>query len=862
LCRLSFILPLEGLADSLPVSSSSGFIAMKTLRLASIVLWAGSALCFAAFPTLHLKPVSLTQLYSPTNITTANDGTGRIFLCEQQGLVRILDGGLLRPTAFLDVSAEMTGLISTTYSERGLLGMAFHPGYTDPASAGYRCFYLNYTAVASHATLNPVIGTSTNCVSVIAEFKVSATNPNLADPASKRIVLTYGQPQSNHNGGQLEFGTDGLLYIGVGDGGSANDNRLGHTGGSALGTAGVLGNGQDRRTLLGKILRIDPVDPDGAGPLTYAIPPSNPFIGQTQDLIGSDYDGAMRDEIYAYGMRNPWRFCFDKRAGGTNRMFCGDVGQGNVEEVDLIVSGGNYGWRYNEGSFVFDAVMTTNGIAPAGTIPPIAEYAHIGVNIGSPSLPKLGYSVTGGYVYRGAAIPALQGKYLFADYGQTSGLTQGRIMGLEETSPGSGSFTLTTAVPLTVTNPLSIRIHCMGEDESGELYIGTKISAGVLELSNGLPAGGIYKVVAASAVGTLNLPPSRDTSLFSENQGNSNSLGSGLFAGKLANIPGLRRVLLGFDLSTVPPGASISAASLRMTANKIPISNLNSATGTLHRVTSNWAEGQTNSGTGKSGDGVGSPANPGASDATWSHANYDSVPWTAAGGDYVATASATLAGINMVSSFTWTSAQLAADVQAWLSTPASNHGWILRLTESTIGTARRFASREEAEEPATRPQLTLNYAVIAADRFREWIATYHPTMPVGGWIDPEGDDDGDGIKNQVEYAYGLNPVGYNPSSVNLSAVPTATVGGTTQDFTFRRDPRALDLIYQLQVSSDLVTWTTIVTSSAGGTPTGVGYQSESTIVAETPMKLVSASQFLATGSNNRNFVRLKTIRQP
>lgn len=452
----------------------------------------GCACAFGAFPTLKLEPVVLQQLYSPTNITSAPDGSGRLFICDQPGKIHILKNGMLLPTPFLDVSGKLMPLIAG-YDERGLLGMAFHPGFADSGSPGYRKFYLNYSA-PSGSNMN--ISNPQNNVSIIAEYQVSGTQPDLADPLSERIVLSYGQPQSNHNGGQLEFGPDGFLYIATGDGGSADDNNSGHTGGanSATRPSGVLGNGQDRRTLLGKILRIDPIDPDGAGPLTYAIPPGNPFIGQTQDFIDNTLDGPMRGEIYAYGLRNPWRFSFDKRPGGSNRLFCGDVGQIKVEEVNIITSGGNYGWRYREGEFAFDPAMVSNNVAPASSIFPVAQYAHPGATIGSPALPKLGVSITGGYVYRGSLIPALQGKYLFADYGSGG---SGRIMGLEETAPYSGIFDFTQAVTIVGGNPIPWYVPTFGEDESGELYLSTKGTNGPLQLLNSLPAGGIYQFVPA-----------------------------------------------------------------------------------------------------------------------------------------------------------------------------------------------------------------------------------------------------------------------------------------------------------------------------------------------------------------------------
>ena len=488
--------------------------------------------------------------------------------------------------------------------------------------------------------MNP--STPQDNVTVIVEYRVSATQPNVADPLSERIVLTFGQPQANHNGGQLEFGPDGFLNIAAGDGGSSDDNNAGHTGGSAAKSNGVLGNGQDRRTLLEKILRIDPLDPDGAGPLTYSIPVGNPFVGQTQDFTDNTLDGPMRGEIYAYGLRNPWRFSFDTRPGGTNRLFCGDVGQLKVEEINLITIGGNFGWRYREGAFDFDPSMLAAGLAPATSIDPVAEYAHPGPGSDPTGLPKLGIAVTGGYVYRGAGIPALHGKYLFADYGGPNA----RVMGLEETTPGSGSFVLTQAVPLVGGNPVARRLSTFGEDGSGKIYVGTKLSSGVMELTNNLPGGGIYQVVPE-------------------------------------------------DYQTPP--------------------------------------------------------------------------------------------------------------------------------------------------------------------CQVWRATRFPTLKIGQYLDPEGDSDGDGIGNQIEYAYGFSPLTANPPAATGF---TANRDGADFTITFRRDPAATDLVYQLQTSPDLVSWTTI--ASIGGTAaTGLNggtVISDAAFPGQAAFRLVTARESVSGETGARRFTRLRTIR--
>ncbi len=836
----------------------------------------------AAFPTLYMKPVCLQQLHSPTNMTTANDGSGRIFICEQQGKVMIFQGGMLRPTPFLDLSGSFVTLRGTpagaSYDERGLLGMAFHPGYSNSSSPGYRKFYVYYMKDSPNAP-----GTASapvDSMSVISEFQVSATDPNVAVLASERVLLSFDQPQFNHSGGQLEFGPDGYLYIGFGDGGSANDNNAGHTGGNATSPRpnGILGNGQDRRVLFGKIIRIDPLGTDGPGG-QYGIPADNPFVGMGQDFADNSLDGPMRGEIWSYGMRNPWRFCFDKRAGGTNRMFCGDVGQGKVEEINLIVGGGNYGWRYKEGSFVFDSLMATNGIAPASPIDPIAQYEHPGLGGGTLGLPSLGLSVTGGYVYRGSAIPALVGKYVFGDYGATSGTASGRLMGLEETSPGV--FALTQTLPLVGPNPFALRVQCLGEDESGELYVGTKITAGVLELSGGLPAGGIYKLVPAATTGTVNITNSnsssttagRDTTIFSESDF-SDATGSYMFAG-VAGGQGTRRAMLSFSVTstTIPAGASVAAARVTLQMTKQAQTGAISNTFTLHKMNAQWLEGTSNSDGQSPGPGFGIQAT--VNDATWNFRKITSVgpplagtAWTSPGadGDYVDAISGSVF-ITTTGAWQFTGAGLAADVQSWVTTPSTNFGWILRGDESYDDTnalnkaAKQFASRQYGTS-SQRPKLAIDWGTPpAATRRETWLSTYFPTQPIGFYLGDDDDAEGDGIDNLIEYAYAFSPLAKNASD-GLTASSTSNGSGTDHNFTFRRDPRATDLTYELQVSTDMVGWTTIVTSTAGATPTGAGFVSEADAVGEAPVKVVTARQVLAAGADTRDFVRLKITRAP
>jgi hypothetical protein len=324
-------------------------------------------------------------LSSPIYVTNAHDASNRLFIVEQPGRIKVLQPGSTAPTVFLNISSKVF-----SGGERGLLGLAFHPQFSTN-----RRFFLDYTRQPDGAT-------------VIAEFKVSASDPNVAD-TQETVLLVIPQPFANHNGGMLEFGPDGFLYIGMGDGGSANDpgNRA-----------------QNTQELLGKILRID-VDHTQAG-LAYATPSDNPFVAS-----------AGRDEIYAYGLRNPWRFSFD-RATGT--LYAGDVGQGAREEIDIITRGGNYGWRVREGT-----ACTNNDRAlcsSLSSIPPIAEYSHTGGRC----------SVTGGYVYRGTLGTLPVGSYIYADY------CTGEIFMLKD-----------EATSLLLDTPLNI--SSFGEDEAGEIYV-------------------------------------------------------------------------------------------------------------------------------------------------------------------------------------------------------------------------------------------------------------------------------------------------------------------------------------------------------------------------------------------------------
>ncbi len=341
---------------------------------------------------------------APLLVTYAGDGSGRVFVVEQAGRVHIMENGVVRGEPFLDISDLTRG-----QGEQGLLGIAFHPDYAE-----------NGVVLVSHTALDGA--------SILARYTRDEVDANRADHASREVLLTVDQPFGNHNGGMIAFGPDGHLYYALGDGGLANDPQ---------------GNGQNTQTLLGSILRIHI---EATGP--YTIPDDNPHVGNP---------GA-RDEIWAHGLRNPWRFSFDRETGD---LWMGDVGQNSIEEINFQPAssngGENYGWSIFEGSSPGPAGMSVG--SAAGTPPytaPHYEYGRAGGQC----------SVTGGYVYRGNTAPSLQGTYLYGDYcsGHIWGLTDGQAERLFETPYAISSF---------------------GEDEAGNVYV------------TDLAGGGVYMMTAS-----------------------------------------------------------------------------------------------------------------------------------------------------------------------------------------------------------------------------------------------------------------------------------------------------------------------------------------------------------------------------
>lgn len=375
------------------------FMALAVTATGVLIVWQSDAGRADGAGEMQEVPYQLVPVASgfsrPLYVTHAGDGSGRLFVVEQGGAIRVIKDGVVLAQPFLDVS----GLISREaledgYTERGLLGLAFHPGYADNG-----WLYIDYTDVNGHT--------------VVARYTVSADDPDRADATSAAPLLYVQQPYANHNGGHMAFGPDGYLYVSLGDGGSGGDPD---------------GNGQNLATLLGSILRLDVNVADG-----YAIPADNPFV---------DREGA-HPEIWAWGLRNVWRFSFDRATGD---LYLADVGQDQWEEINFqpvsSAGGENYGWNAFEGTHVYSGQPAASDV-----VAPVLEYAH--------SYGRC--SVTGGYVYRGERIPALQGVYLYGDW------CTGTIWSAQRDAGG-----LWQAL---VSLESGRSISSFGEDEAGELYL-------------------------------------------------------------------------------------------------------------------------------------------------------------------------------------------------------------------------------------------------------------------------------------------------------------------------------------------------------------------------------------------------------
>jgi glucose/arabinose dehydrogenase len=404
-------------------------------------------------PSVGLQLVA-EGMSAPVALVPAPDNSGRLFVVDQTGVIWIIGAdGKLKPQPFLDIRDRLVRL-SPRYDERGLLGLAFHPDF-----ANNKRFYVYY--VAPLRAGGPPGWDST---SHLSEFTVTANNADQADAASERILMQIDEPESNHKGGTVVFGPDGYLYLSLGEGGGANDTGMGHTPG--------LGNAQDLSKPLGKILRIDV---NGRNHGQYSIPADNPFASGPVP------------EIFAYGLRNPYRISFDM--GGDHALYAADAGQDLFEEVDIITRGGNYGWNIREGMHCFDP---NNASTPPATCPdtgargepliaPILEYNH----------QQVGIVDVGGYVYRGQALPGLVGRYIFGDWSTGYASPDGTLLVASRPAGGAGPWGWQKVkINGSPNGKVNHFVLGFGQDESGEIYVLTADTVGPTGNT-----GKVYKIV-------------------------------------------------------------------------------------------------------------------------------------------------------------------------------------------------------------------------------------------------------------------------------------------------------------------------------------------------------------------------------
>lgn len=425
-------------------------------------------------------------LADPLFVTHAGDASNRLFIVLRGGQILIHKNNAINPTPFLDVNS----LLATAGNEQGLLGLAFDPSYETNGK-----FYITYTDTSGAITL--------------ARYTVSA-NPDIANTTGE-VLLSESKSFANHNGGMIAFGPDGYLYMSVGDGGGGGDPD---------------NNGQDRTVLFGKILRLD-VSAAGA----YQIPPTNPYYNNANPAI--------KQEIWAYGVRNPWRFSFDRSTGD---LYIGDVGQNAQEEVDFQLAGAsggqNYGWRVMEGNLCYDAATCT---PPVKYVPPVAVYDH-GANDSN------GCSVTGGYVYRGSNFPDLEGVYLYADF------CYGKIWGMRQNASNQWVSTLIANTGYSIAS--------FGEDEQGNLY--------VLDYRD----GNVFRIAEATVVSeSFSSAGARDGIVLEASE--TSGTGGAINAAQLVLTAGDNqtdrqyRSILSFDTSTLPDNARVIAVTLKIRQQKI-----------------------------------------------------------------------------------------------------------------------------------------------------------------------------------------------------------------------------------------------------------------------------------------------------
>jgi glucose/arabinose dehydrogenase len=436
---------------------------------------------------VRLQPIA-TGMAAPDYAINPPGDTSRLFVVEQNGLLRIIQNGVLQPGAALNiqnlVQVGPTGNgplnPNNANDERGFLGLAFHPGFNNPSSLGYRTLY-TYTSenIGAGATFATLPGVTANYKNLISEWKMSAADPNVVDPTSRREILSLAKNAGNHNGGTIAFGPDGYLYLATGDGGNSNDSGPNHF--------EPGGNAQNLSIAHGKMLRIDPLNPAlTAGPNPesangqYRIPADNPFTGA----------GQLR-EIHSYGFRNPYRFAFDTANG---QLILADVGQNNIEEINRVTLGGNYGWAVKEGEWLFDRSNGSIGSPAPGNHSPGMPSELIDPISGPMGTLQYdhgdGISITGGFVYRGTAIPELVGKYVFGDLAIRNAppRVDGRVFYADLTQGTIHEFRIPQFVDDLLPN--SVTVHGFGQDGSGELYA----------LVTNAPANGtggvVYKFVA------------------------------------------------------------------------------------------------------------------------------------------------------------------------------------------------------------------------------------------------------------------------------------------------------------------------------------------------------------------------------
>jgi glucose/arabinose dehydrogenase/plastocyanin len=493
--------------------------------------------------SLFLQPVA-TGMAAPDYAISPPGDKSRLFVVEQNGLLRIIENGVLLPGAALDIQSRVTPPLNlaSPNDERGFLGLAFHPDYNNPASPGYRTLYTYNSEMIPPETAPtyPVPTSATNnYMNVVNEWKISTTNANVVDSASRREVISFGKTAGNHNGGTIAFGPDGYLYLGLGDGGDANDVGISHI--------EPGGNAQNLSTPLGKMLRFDPLHPSltaaSADTISangqYRIPVTNPFK-----------EAGQVPEIYAYGLRNPYRFSFDQQNG---ELILADVGQNNIEEINRIVPGGNFGWPIKEGDFLFNRTNGPSGNAgtigappgnrspgaPGGLVDPISgtegtlEYDH-----------NDGISITGGFVYRGTAFPELYGKYIFGDLALRTAPVRadGRIFYADLQTGLIRAFPLPQFGGSAIL-PDGLTVHGFGEDADGELY------ALVTNTTASGTGGIVYKLVPGLKLTLLASGNTLDISWptpgpILQSQTNSPGVGLGAEWGNVAESQGTNRVIV------------------------------------------------------------------------------------------------------------------------------------------------------------------------------------------------------------------------------------------------------------------------------------------------------------------------------